>query len=86
MIPNPFEDNRDWIVPVQVKDYVGEVSAGVADQLKQAIDSRQEAYRVIAVILLVSNAEASDELTARMAELTKEYDVPFIFCGRDMFS
>ena len=22
-IPNPFEEDRDWVVPVQVKDYEG---------------------------------------------------------------
>ena len=85
VIPNPFEENRDWIVPVQVKDYEGEVPVEVANQLKQAIDSRQEAYRVIAVVLLVSNAIASDELEARMAEMTKQYGVPFIFAGHSMF-
>ena len=85
VIPNPFEKNRDWIVPVQVKDYEGEVPVQVADQLKQAIDSRQAAYRVIAVVLLVSNAKASEGLEARMADLTAEYGVPFMFCGHDRF-
>ena len=32
VIPNPFEENQCWIVPVQVKDYEGEVGAEVADQ------------------------------------------------------
>ena len=34
VIPNPFEEDRDWIVPVQVKDHEGEVSPEVADQLE----------------------------------------------------
>ncbi len=85
VIPNPFEENRDWIVPVQVKDYEGEISVDVAKQLEQAIESRQKAYRVIAVVLLVSNAKASDELKARLTELTTEYRIPFIFSGHDTF-
>ena len=85
VIPNPFEENRDWIVPVQVKDYEGEVGAEAANQLEEAFGSRSEYGRVIAVVLLVSNAIASETLVERMHELSDQYRVPFVFCGRDLF-
>ena len=85
VIPNPFEENRDWIVAVQVKDYEGEVRAEAADQLEEAFASRSRFARVIAVVLLVSNAVASETLVERMRALSDRYGVPFVFCGRDLF-
>ena len=85
VIPNPFEENRDWIVAVQVKDYEGEVGAEVAEQLEDAFESRSRYGRVIAVVLLVSNAVASDVLDGRMRELSERFRVSFVFCGRELF-
>ena len=85
VIPNPFEENRDWIVAVQVKDYEGEVGAEVAEQLKDAFESRSQYAQVIAVVMLVSNAVASEALDRRMRELSECFHVPFVFCGRDLF-
>ena len=87
VIPNPFgaDANRDWIVPVQVKDYEGEVGAEVAEQLEHAFISRSETGQVIAVVLLVSNAEASKTLIDRMSELEKQHKIPFFYCGREEF-
>ena len=85
VIPNPFEEDRDWIVPVQVKDYEGEVGPEVADQLEEAFETRSQSGRVIAVVLLVSNADAAKALEDRMRELQRQYGVPFIFCGRNVF-
>lgn len=85
VIPNPFDENRDWIVPVQVKDHVGEVGADAADQLEEAFESRRRFAQVIAVILLVSNATASKDLVDRMDKLSLRHGVPFVFCGRDLF-
>ena len=85
VIPNPFEENRDWIVPVQVKDNEGEVGAKAAHQLEEAFVSRSRYGKVISVVLLVSNAVASKALEARMRELSMEHNVPFVFCGRDLF-
>lgn len=86
VIPNPFVENRDWIVPVQVKDFEGEVGINVADQLQEAFNSRSEKYQVIAVVLLAFNAKAHDDLKFRMDELSKEYRVPFIFGGHELFT
>ena len=85
VIPNPFEEDRDWIVPVQVKDYEGEVGPEAADQLEEAFKSRRQYARVIAVVLLVSNAVASEALVERMHKLSDRCNVPFVFCGRDLF-
>ena len=85
VIPNPFEEDRDWIVPVQVKDHEGEVGPEVAAQLEEAFGTRSESGRVIAVVLLVSNAVASEALVERMRELAHQHGVPFVFCGRDVF-
>ena len=84
-IPNPFEEDRDWVVPVQVKDYEGEVPEVVINQLETAFNSRSESGQVIAVVLLVSNAVASEALDRRMQELSNRHHVPFVFCGRDVF-
>ena len=84
-IRNPFARNADWIVPVQVKDHENQVGAEVAVQLEEAFDSRSRAGQVIAVVLLVSNADESDALQKRMKELSKKHGVPFVFCGRDRF-
>ena len=84
-IPNPFKENRDWVVPVQVKDYEGEVPEVVTNQLETAFNSRSESGQVIAVVLLVSNAVASEALDRRMQELSSRHRVPFVFCGRDVF-
>ena len=84
-IRNPFEQNADWIVPVQVKDYENQVDANVVAKLEEAFESRSRVGQVIAVVLLVSNAEKSVELEMRMGELSKKHGVPFVFCGRDRF-
>lgn len=88
IIQNPFKENedRDWIIPIQVKDYDGEVDINVASQLKEAFESRSETNQVIAVVLLASNAEASKDLKKRMDELTNEKGVPFIFGGHELFT
>ena len=85
VIPNPFEENRNWIVAVQVKDHEGEVGAEVAKQLKDAFESRSRDGQVIAVVLLVSNAVPSEALDEKMSELSRRFHVPFIFCGRPLF-
>ena len=84
-IPNPFEEDRGWVVPVQVKDYEGEVPEGVANQLETAFHSRSESGQVIAVVLLVSNAVPSEALKRRMQELENRHHVPFVFYGHDVF-
>ena len=84
-IPNPFKEDWDWVVPVQVKDHEGEVPEGVTNQLETAFNSRSESGQVIAVVLLVSNAVATEALDRRMQELSNRHGVPFVFCGRDVF-
>lgn len=88
VIQNPFKEDgdRDWIIPVQVKDYDGEVGIDVAGQLQEAFNSRNETNQVIAVVLLASNARASKDLKKRMEELTKEHRIPFIFGGHELFT
>lgn len=89
VIQNPFknkeDENRDWIIPVQVKDYDDEVGVDVADQLEQAFTSRNKTNLVIAVVLLASNARASKELEEGMDQLAKKYCVPFIFGDHELF-
>lgn len=87
VIKNPFteDDNSEWIVPVQVKDYDDEVSERVADQLKEAFCSRSKTGHVIAVVLMVTNAIASPELKERMCRLSDCHKIPFIYCGPEEF-
>ncbi len=86
IIPNPFEEDRDWIIPIQVKDYDNEVGADVADQLLKAFETRSKTNRVIAVVLLASNAKASEELLKKLEEMKNEYHVPFLFGDGELFS
>ena len=83
IISNPFDDSRNWIVPIQIKDHQGIEGEGVVHQLKEAYDTRnkKDNVDVIAVVLLVTGAEPSSELKEQMSQLSDEKGVPFIFCG-----
>lgn len=87
IISNPFDDRNDWIVPIQIKDHQGVEGASVLSQLEQAYLTRSASGRgsVIAVVLLVTDAEPSSELQQEMSRLSDEYGVPFIFCGANDF-
>lgn len=83
VISNPFDDRNDWIVPIQVKDHQGIEGSDVLSQLEQAFSTRLASGRgsVIAVVLLVTDAEPSTELQQQMSRLSGKHRVPFIFCG-----
>ena len=87
VISNPFEEGCDWIIPVQVKDHQDVEGTDVVHQLEEAFESRNSGGRgtVIAVVLLVTEAEASVQLKEEMNRLSKEHDVPFLYCGRSDF-
>ena len=36
-IPNPFKEDWDWVVPVQVKDHEGEVPEGVTNPARNSL-------------------------------------------------
>ncbi len=77
-VPNPFAPASPWIIAVQVKDYVGEVGAHVADQLEEAITSRQGADapgQLVAVVLASVGASPSDGFVEGMKRLSKTYGV-----------
>lgn len=77
-VPNPFAPASPWIIAVQVKDYVGDVGAHVADQLEQAITSRQGADapgQLVAVVLASVGASPSDGLVEGMKRLSETYGV-----------
>lgn len=87
IISNPFDDRTDWIVPIQIKDHRGVEGADVLSQLEQAYCTRLASGRgsVIAVVLLVTDAEPSAELQSQMSRLSEKHGVPFIFCGGSDF-
>ena len=87
VISNPFDDRSDWIVPIQVKDHHGVEEADVVSQLEQAYRTRLASGRgsVIAVVLLVTDAEPSAELQKEMSRLSSKHRVPFMFCGGSDF-
>lgn len=77
-VPNPFAPASPWIIAVQVKDYVDTVGVHVAEQLEQAITSRQGADapgRLVAVVLASVGASPSPELVEEMDRLSKHYGV-----------
>lgn len=86
VIANPFPEGKDWMIPIQVKDHCGEEGSDVILQLEKAFLSRsQETANVIAVILLVTDADASQELQEEMQKLSGKHGVPFMYCGRTDF-
>ena len=85
-ISNPFSEDRDWIIPVQIKDHEFKEGREVASTLEQAFLSRKDgAHLVIAVVLLVTDADPSPELEEEMSKLYSKHKVPFIFRGADDF-
>ena len=85
VISNPFDGGKDWMIPIQVKDHEGEEDAQVAMQLDCAFKSRNTDYQVIAVVLVVTNADASEDLQGRLKDLSEEHHVPFMYCGNKDF-
>jgi hypothetical protein len=79
---NPF-GGAPWIIVVQVKDYQGEVGAEVADQLRDAIQTRNEkkhdgfiGRHVIAAILASTAAKPSAEFAAECRKIEDDLRVP----------
>ncbi|MCY3837694.1 MAG: hypothetical protein OXH09_03425 [Gammaproteobacteria bacterium] len=74
-------------MPIQIKDHQGVEGADVLSQLEQAYVTRSKSGRgsVIAVVLLVTDAEPSRELQREMSRLRDEHGVPFIYCGGNDF-
>ena len=86
IISNPFDQERNWIVPVQIKDHKFLEGPKVASKLEEAFCSRSgSGHVVIAVVLLVTDADPSRELEKEMSKLSNEYNVPFIFRGAKDF-
>ena len=86
IISNPFDQDRNWIVPVQIKDHQFLEGPEVVPKLKEAFCSRSgRGHVVIAVVLLVTDADPSRELEEEMSKLSTEYNVPFIFRGANDF-
>ena len=86
IISNPFDQERNWIVPVQIKDHEFLEGPNVASELEEAFCSRSgRGHVVIAVVLLVTSAAPSRELEENMLELSEKYNVPFIFRGANDF-
>jgi hypothetical protein len=82
ILPNPFSQERNWAVLVQVKDYAGEVGVEVAEQLVEAIEARSDgSLDVIEIVLAATNAKASEALEGRLEQLTREYGKRFSFIG-----
>ncbi len=86
IISNPFDQDRNWIVPVQIKDHQFLEGPEVVSKLEEAFCSRSaRGHVVIAVVLLVTNADPSRELEEEMSKLYNKHKVPFIFRGAKDF-
>jgi len=86
IISNPFSETIDWIIPVQIKDHGFQEGPEVVPKLEEAFSSRSARdYVVIAVVLLVTDADPSPELEEEMSKLYDKYKVPFIYCGANYF-
>ena len=86
IISNPFSQDHNWIIPVQIKDHEFLEGPEVVSKLEEAFCSRSgRGYVVIAVVLLVTDADPSRELEEEMSKLSNENNVPFIFRGAKDF-
>ena len=86
IISNPFSQDRNWIIPVQIKDHEFLEGPEVVSKLEEAFCSRTAGgHFVIAVVLLVTGANPSRELEEEMSKLYNKHKVPFIFCGNRDF-
>ena len=74
-IPNPFDEQFPWIIVIQVKNYKGEIGAEVAEQLKQAIDSRSTQGQVIAAYVLTTADDISEKLKNALTNINEEYKI-----------
>ena len=75
-IPNPFDEQFPWIIVIQVKNYIGEIGVEVAEQLKQAIDSRSTQGQVIAAYVLTTADKISEDLKNALKDIYVEYKIP----------
>jgi len=75
-IPNPFDELSPWIIVIQVKNYIGEIGVEVAEQLKQAIDSRSTQGQVIAAYVLTTADKISEDLKNALKDISVEYKIP----------
>lgn len=75
-IPNPFDELAPWIIVIQVKNYIGEIGVEVAEQLKQAIDSRSTQGQVIAAYVLTTADKISEDLKNALKDIYVEYKIP----------
>lgn len=76
--PNPFEPHNQWIVAIQVKDFDGVIQADIADQLEEAIQTRQgdgQSGRLVSVVLASTNARPSEELSKSLEYLSEKYNI-----------
>ena len=86
IISNPFSQDHNWIIPAQIKDHEFLEGPEVVTKLEEAFCSRSaRGYVVIAVVLLVTDADPSRELKKKMSALEKNHKVPFIFRGAKDF-
>ena len=74
-IPNPFDEQFPWIIVIQVKNYKGEIGVEVAEQLKQAIDSRKDQGQVIAAYVLTTADDISEKLKNALTNIKEEYKI-----------
>ena len=74
-IPNPFKKQFPWLIVIQVKNYKGEIGVEVAEQLKQAIDSRSGQGRVIAAYVLTTANTISEDLKKALENIRKKHNI-----------
>jgi len=76
-IPDHFsEDGQTWVIPVQVKNYTGEIGASVLNQLRRAFNAYSQEGRVLSLVVMTTAERASKELQEAAAALSEELGVP----------
>ena len=85
-IPDYFsEDGGSWVIPVQVKNYTGEIGAHVLNQLRRAFNVYSHKGRVLSLVVMTTAERASKELQEAAAVLSEELGVPIRLVLREKF-
>jgi len=81
-IPNHF-GGLNWLVPVQVKDHIGETgSDSIMKQLRDAYGYYQKDGRILALVVMTTAEKVSSSFDRSIAVLSTELGVPIELVGR----
>ena len=73
-IPNYFEDDRPWLVVVQVKNYSNEIGPEVLQQIRQAHQTYRNDGRILCCVILTTAERGSRSFQIEKEKLEREFE------------